>query len=74
MMDAGAIWGLVITGYIFVGVILVGMGNGDGQRPVAPPGSTKTQIWDDREKRGRRLILIWIVGLAAVLGAWRIFS
>lgn len=73
-MDAGAIWGLVITGYIFVGIILMGMGNGDGQRPTAPPGSMKTQAWDDREKRGKKLILIWIVGLAVLLGAWRLLA
>ena len=73
-MDAGTVWELVITAYIFVGIILVGMGNGDGQRPAAPPGSMKTQIWDDREVRGKKLILIWIVGLAALLGAWKIFA
>lgn len=61
------IWGGILIAYILVGIVVMGMGNGAGQKPDGLPGSARVATWEAREKRGKIAALVWIVGLVALL-------
>lgn len=61
------IWGGILIAYILVGIVVMGMGNGTGQKPDGLPGSGRVATWEAREKRGKIAALVWIVGLVALL-------
>lgn len=63
------IWGGILVAYILVGIVMMGMGNGTGQKPDGLPGSARVAIWEAREKRWKIASLVWIVGLVALLMA-----
>ena len=61
------IWGGILVAYILVGIVVMSMGNGAGQKPGGVPGSARVATWEAREKRGKIAGLVWIVGLVALL-------
>jgi len=60
-------WGIAVTAYIFVGVAIMGIGNGAANRPQGLPGSAKVAAHDARGRRFQALMLLWIAGLVALL-------
>ena len=73
-MDSGTIWGIVIVGYIMLGIPAMSAANNGPKPKGTVPGSAKMKQWEQDEARGQRLLLIWCGGLILVLAAWGLLA
>lgn len=62
--------GIIFIAYIAAALPIMGMSNGDAQRPQGLPGSSNVASYDAREKRFHKFMGVWIAGLVALVAVW----
>jgi len=73
-MDAGVVWGIIITIYIALGLPALSAAN-NGPRPDdAVPGSVKMSKWNRKEARAQKMLVAWCIGFAFLMGAWLVMA
>lgn len=60
-------WGIAFIVYIAAALPIMSMGNGDAMSSGGLPGSMRSRVYEERDRRQTRWGLAWAVGLVALL-------
>lgn len=73
-MDSGTVWGIVIVGYILLGIPAMSAASNGPKPKDTVPGSAKMKQWEQNEGRGQKWLVIWCAGFALIMAAWWLIS
>lgn len=72
--DTKSFWGIVFIIYTFSALPVMGMQNAGSRPEGLLPGSVTLRDWDEREKKAKRWLSLWSVGIVLLVSIWAAFG